>query len=355
VIHAVTYFLEHNNANVRRGVHQLSDEADAAYATARKKVARLLHAKLHEIVFTSNATAGINMVAHGFFKTCTPHTIYVTDAEHNSNYLPWLRLGPVQVFDHMMRTGLTINETCTRLFAMTHLSNVMGQITPVRNITTTAHAAGIRVLVDAAQSVGHLGVNVGELGADFLVFSGHKMLAFTGIGVLFVHERHHENFKPASIGGGTVQTVEYRDYTLADVPDRLEAGTPPIIEAVSLAAAIDYLNRIGMERVTDHIGEISRYCYRKLIDIDVVPLGGPSKHGLVSFNLDDIHPHDVAFGLDELNIAVRAGHHCAHLCHSSRGLKGSVRASFHIYNTLADVDRLIEGLEHVRRTYRRSP
>lgn len=355
VIHAVTHFLGHSNANVRRGVHRLSDEADEAYAMARKKVAQFIHAKPNEIVFTSNATAGINMVACGFLKyTDTLKKIYVSNAEHNSNYLPWIKFGPIRTFDHLLQQGVVIVGTDTRLIAVTHLSNVIGEITPMRHMSGIARTYNIPLLVDAAQSVGHLGVSVQELGADFLVFSAHKMLAFTGLGVLFVRECHHKDFTPPYIGGGTVRTVECGNYTLADMPDRLEAGTPPIIEAVSLGAAIDYLNRIGMDRVTDHIGQISRYCYKKLIDIGVVPLGGPSKHGLVSFNLDKIHPHDVAFGLDKLNIAVRAGHHCAHLCHSLLKLKGSVRASFHVYNTLADVDRLIVGLEHVRRTFRRS-
>jgi len=358
VIHAVTHFLEHNNANIRRGVHQLSDKADEAYVMARKKVAQLIHAKPNEIVFTPNATAGINMVARSlarsFLGRIGRRKIYISDAEHNSNYLPWIKLGSICTFDHLLRGGMAISEGDTRLIAMTHLSNVIGEITPVSHMSDIARVCNTPLLVDAAQSVGHLGVNVTELGADFLVFSAHKMLAFTGLGVLYVRECHHENFTPPYIGGGTVRTVESEGYTLADVPDRLEAGTPPIIEAVSLGAAIDYLDRIGMDRVTDHIGQISRYCYHKLLGIGITPLGGPSKHGLVSFNLDDIHPHDVAFGLDELNIAVRAGHHCAHRCHSLRKLKGSVRASFHVYNTLADVDRLIEGLEHVRRTFRRT-
>lgn len=351
VIQAVTYFLEHDNANVRRGVHWLSDKADAAYLMAREKVAHFLHARPHEIVFTSNATAGINMVARSH--PLKHGNIYLTNAEHNSNYLPWVTCGPIRIFDHLMCQKLDFEAERTQIIAMTHLSNVIGEITPVKRIANRAHAVGIPILVDAAQSVGHLPVSVKELCADYLVFSGHKTLAFTGIGVLFIHEKHHKNFMPLSIGGGTVETVESGMYTLAEIPNRLEAGTPPIIEAVSLGAAIDYLNRIGIDRVTDHIGQVSRYCNDKLLDIGITPIGGPEKHGLVSFNLDDIHPHDVAFGLNELDIAVRAGHHCAHLCHSSRNLKGSVRASFHVYNTLADVDQLIYGLEHVRRTFRR--
>ena len=355
VIQAVTHFLEHNNANVRRGVHKLSDEAGNAYTMARQAVAHLLHAKYHEIVFTPNATAGINMVARGFLKRMGTEKIYVSNAEHNSNYLPWIEFGPIRIFDHQLQQGLDMVPVNTRLIAMTHLSNVVGEITPVKLMSDIARSCDVPLLVDAAQSVGHMEVSVQGLGADFLVFSAHKMLALTGLGVLFIRECHHEDFMPPYIGGGTVRTVECGSYTLADMPDRLEAGTPPIIEAVSLNAAIDYLNRIGMDQVTRHIDQVSRYCCNKLLDIGIAPIGRPSKHGLVSFNLDDHHPHDVAFGLSELNIAVRAGHHCAHLCHSLRKLKGSVRASFHVYNTLADVDRLIEGLEHVRRSLRRSP
>jgi len=351
VIETVAGFLSHDNANVRRGVHHLSDMADGAYQSARQAVARFIHAKPNEIIFTQNATASINTVSRGY----SPHTrtgaVYVTDAEHNSNYLPWLRVGPIRFFDHQLRYGLAFDEQRTRLFAMTHLSNVLGEITPVNYVTKVAHANNIPVLVDAAQSIGHVPVSVEELECDFLAFSGHKMLALTGIGVLYVRERHQDDFAPFFVGGGTIESVDERGYVWAHMPDGLEAGTPPIVEAVSLVAAIDYLNELGIDLVSSHIAQVTRYCNNKLLDIGITPLGGPDKHGLVSFNLDSIHPHDVAFELDKLNIAVRAGHHCAHLCHKFRHLSGSVRASFHVYNTLADVDRLIEGLEYVRRTF----
>lgn len=355
VIETVVNFLSHNNANVRRGVHRLSNEADEAYQSTREKVARFIGAKSNEIIFTQNATASINIVARGYCVHTTIDKVYVTDAEHNSNFLPWLRVGPVRFFDHQIRQGFAIEQDHTRIIAMTHLSNVMGEVTPVSHTSRMAHSCGVPILVDAAQSVGHLPVSVEELGADFLAFSGHKMLALTGIGVLYVREQHQDDFAPVSVGGGTVTTVNEHGYEWAHMPDGLEAGTPPIVEAVSLMAAIDYLNDLGIDRVSSHIAEVSRYCNNKLLDIGITPLGGPDKHGLVSFNLDDLHPHDVAFELDKLHIAVRAGHHCAHLCHKFRHCNGSVRASFHVYNTMADVDRLIEGLEHVRRTFRRIP
>jgi cysteine desulfurase/selenocysteine lyase len=354
VIETVAGFLSHDYANVRRGVHHLSDMADGAYQSARETVARFIHAKPNEIIFTQNATASINIVARGYCVHTTTDKVYVTNAEHNSNILPWFRIGPLRFFDHQMRQGLDFDPNQTRLVAMTHLSNVLGQITPVPHVTRLAHSCGIPVLVDAAQSIGHLPVSVEELGADLLAFSGHKMLALTGIGVLYIREQHQDEFAPCTVGGGTVTEVNERGYTWASMPDGLEAGTPPIVEAVSLMAAIDYLNDLGIDLVSSHIAQVTQYCNNKLLDIGITPLGGPDKHGLVSFNLDELHPHDVAFELDKLNIAVRAGHHCAHLCHKFHHCKGSVRASFHVYNTLADVDRLIEGLEHVRRTLWRS-
>ncbi len=355
VIETIMSFLTYNNANVRRGVHRLSDEADEAYNGAREKVAQFIGAKPNEIIFTQNATASINIVARGYCFYTTASKVYVTNAEHNSNFLPWLRVGPVHFFDHQMRQGFAIEQDRTRIIAMTHLSNVIGEVTPVSHASRMAHSCGVPVLVDAAQSVGHLPVNVEALGADFLAFSGHKMLALTGIGVLYVREQYQDDFAPVVIGGGTVTAVNQNGYEWANMPDSLEAGTPPIVEAVSLGAAIDYLNNLGMNQVSNHIAQVSQYCNNKLLDIGITPLGTSKKHGLVSFNLDKLHPHDVAFELDKLHIAVRAGHHCAHLCHEFRHCKGSVRASFHVYNTMADVDRLIEGLEHVRRTFGRTP
>lgn len=354
VVETVAGFLSHDYANVRRGVHHLSDMADGAFQSARDTVANFIGAKPNEIIFTQNATAAINIVARGY----KPHQqglnrVYLTNAEHNSNFLPWFQVGPRTMFDHQLRYGFVMDEKA-HIITMTHLSNVLGQVTPVRQITEIARQTGIPVLVDAAQSTGHILVNVQELGCDFLAFSAHKMLGLTGLGVLYINERRHDDFTPVFLGGGTVHDVEETNFIWDDVPYGLEAGTPPIVEAVSLMAAIDYLNSLGVYNVESHIATLTRYCYDRLVAEDIIPLGGPDKHGLVSFNLDGLHPHDVAFELDKLNIAVRAGHHCASICHQQLGLKGSVRASFHVYNTLADVDRLMEGLRHVRRTFGRT-
>lgn len=351
VIETVTGFLSHDYANVRRGVHHLSSMADGAYQMARDRVARFIHAKSNEIIFTQNATAAINIVARGYGQHIDARRVCVTNAEHNSNYLPWLRVGPTQMFDHQLRQEMAIIERETRIIAMTHLSNVLGQVTPVKRVVDIAHAAGIPVLVDAAQSIGHIPIDVQQLGCDFLAFSAHKMLGLTGLGVLYAEEHTHHDFAPVFVGGGAVDRVTVDGYKWVDLPDGLEVGTPPIVEAVSLMAAIDYLSDLGLDAVETHIARLTRYCNNSLLYIGVTPLGGPDKHGLVSFNLDNIHPHDVAFELDKLNIAVRAGHHCAPICHQNCGVKGSVRASFHVYNTLADIDRLIDGLQHVRRTF----
>jgi len=351
VIEAITGFLSYDNANVRRGVHHLSDMADGAFQTAREAVAAFIGAQPNEIIFTQNATAAINIVARGYRPLSEAKRVYVTNAEHNSNYLPWLRFGPVTMFDHLMRQGFAVIERETRIIAMTHLSNVLGEVTPVKSVTHGAHVAGVPVLIDAAQSIGHMPIDVRWLNCDFLAFSAHKMLGLTGLGVLYAEEHTHNNFAPVFVGGGTVRDVTEAGYTWVNLPDGLEAGTPPIVEAVSLMAAIEYLTSLGMRAVQEHISTVTRCCNNKLLDIGITPLGGPDKHGLVSFNLDNLHPHDVAFELDKLNIAVRAGHHCAPICHQNLGVKGSVRASFHVYNTLADVDRLIDGLQHVRRTF----
>lgn len=352
VIEAVISFLSHNNANVRRGVHHLSDMADGAYQEARDQVANFIGAKPNEIVFTQNATASINIVARGYKSGRTGvKRIYLTNAEHNSNYLPWFQIGPRVMFDHQLRHGFVIDEQQAHIVTMTHLSNVLGQVTPVQQITEIVRHLDVPVLVDAAQSIGHMPVNVQELGCDFLAFSAHKMLGLTGLGVLYINERRHDDFAPVFLGGGTIHDVEETHYTWDGIPYGLEAGTPPIIEAISLIAAIDYLTDLGLSRVRDHISALTHHCNNRLVDEGIIPLGGPDKHGLVSFNLDNLHPHDVAFELDKLNIAVRAGHHCAPICHQQCGVKGSVRASFHVYNTLEDIDRLIEGLRHVRRTF----
>lgn len=357
VIESITGFYSRRNANVRRGIYALADEVSSAYnETARQVVADFIGAKPHEIIFTSGATAGINIVARGFQpKLAEDQVVLATFYEHNSNYLPWLDTGKVVFFNPFAETlGGFFPNADVRLVAMTHLSNVTGAVLPVRKVADWAHSYGRPILVDAAQSAGHIKVDVNELDADFLVFSGHKLLGPTGIGVLYINEKWHTAMEPVFSGGGMVESIGERGYRPANMPDRLEAGTPPIAQAIGLTSAIRYLQKLGLETVEDHIKQLVNRCHYRLMEAGIIPLGGPYHATLLSFNLPEIHPHDVAFELDKLNIAIRAGHHCAPLTHAHFGIKGSVRASFHVYNTFEDVDRFIEGLAHVQQTLGRT-
>ncbi len=357
VIGGLVDFYTQHNANVRRGVYALADDVSSAYnEAARQIVAEFIGAKPHEIIFTSGATAGINIVARGFQpRLAKDQEVLSTLYEHNSNYLPWLDTGKVVFFDpyaeqleDFFRKGLDV-----RLVAVTHLSNVTGTVLPIRKIADWAHSYGRPILVDAAQSIGHMPINVEALGADFLVFSGHKMFGPTGIGVLYINEKWHDAMEPVFSGGGMMEFLTEDGYMHAKIPDRLEAGTPPIAEAFGLTAAIRYLQKLGVVNIETYIKHLTNRCHYRLMDAGIMPLGDPFKHGIVSFNLPGIHPHDVAFELDKLNIAVRAGHHCAPLIHAHFGIKGSVRASFHVYNTFEDIDRLLDGLAHIQQTFGR--
>jgi cysteine desulfurase/selenocysteine lyase len=357
VVGSLINFYTQRNANVRRGVYQLADNVSSAYnETARRTVAEFIGAKPHEIVFTSGATAGINIVARGFDPAYKGRDILTTFYEHNSNYLPWLDTGHVVFFDpYTIAWDSFLHEMPgVRLVAITHLSNVTGMVLPVRKVADWAHSFDRPILVDAAQSIGHMPVNVEELGADFLVFSAHKMLGPTGIGVLYINEKWHEQMRSVFSGGGMVNQLEESDYLPANMPDRLEAGTPSIAGVFGLVTAIQYLQKLTLLNIETYIKQLTNRCYYRLMEAGIMPLGGPLKHGIVSFNLPGIHPHDVAFELDKLNIAVRAGHHCAPLIHTTFGIKGSVRASFHIYNTFEDIDRLLDSLAHIQQTFGRT-
>lgn len=357
VIGSLVNFYTRRNANVRRGVYKMADDVSCAYnETARQTVAEFIGAKPHEIVFTSGATAGINIVARGFEPSFNGRDILTTFYEHNSNYLPWLDTGHVIFFDpNTITWDSFLNEMPkVRLVTVAHISNVIGSVLPVRKLADWAHSYDRPILVDAAQSVGHMRVNVQELGADFLVFSAHKMFGPTGVGVLYINEKWHDRMRSVFSGGGMMKELVGSDYLPAGMPDRLEAGTPPIAEVFGLVEAIRYIQQIGFINIEAYIKHLTNRCHYRLIDAGIIPLGDPLKHGIVSFNLPGIHPHDVAFELDKLNIAVRAGHHCAPLIHAHFGIKGSVRASFHIYNTFEDIDRLLDGLVHVRQTFGRT-
>jgi cysteine desulfurase / selenocysteine lyase len=380
VIDTLSEFYERHNANIHRASHQLGEEATAAYEGARIKVAQFIGATDEaEVVFTKNVTEAINLVAYSMSNAATSggqaerfrvgpgDEIVITEMEHHSNIVPWQLLG--------QRTGATlrwfgvtdqgrldtsnidelINER-TKLVAVAHQSNVLGSINPVRQIADRAHAVGALILVDAAQSVPQMPVSVAELGADFLGFTGHKVCGPTGIGVLWARRELLEAMPPVLSGGEMIESVWMDRTTFAAPPHKFEAGTMPIAQAVGLGAALDYLSEVGRDAIHAHEQELVSQALTALTAIDGVAILGPAepvdRGATVSFTVDGVHPHDVSQVLDELGIAVRAGHHCAWPLHRRYGIQASTRASFYLYNTSAEVAALAEGIRHAQRFFR---
>lgn len=355
-------------ANVHRGVYVLSEEATCAYEAARDKVASFLNARAREeIVFTRNATEAINLVAYtwGRANIGPGDRILLTEMEHHSNIVPWQILaqekGAELVYLPITDDGLLqmdrlddLLDTRVKLVAFTMMSNVLGTITPVREIIRRTHAAGATVLVDGAQGVPHRPVDVQDLGCDFLAFSGHKMCGPTGIGVLYGREGLLEAMPPFLGGGDMIRRVELHRSTWNDLPWKFEAGTPPIVEGIGLGAAIDYLEGLGMGEVAAHERETVAYAMERLSAVPGMRIVGPpadQRGGVVAFTFRDIHPHDLAHLLDLEGVAVRAGHHCAQPLHKRLGLTATTRASFYIYNTPQEADRLAESLEKAARVF----
>lgn len=369
VIETMADYYRKMNANIHRGVHTLAEEATAAYETARLKVADFIGATTsQEIIFTRNTTESINLVAKTWGQTnLNPgDVILLTEMEHHSNLVPWqmlaaekqLQLEFVPVNDQGA-LDLTEYERLLslqpRLVSFTHMSNVLGTINPAKEMIQAARKAGAVTLLDAAQSIPHLAVNVKDLDVDFLAFSAHKMLGPTGIGVLWGRKNLLEAMPPFLGGGDMIKKVYLRSFSANDLPHKFEAGTPAIAEAIGLGSAIDYLQKIGMNAVLAHEQMITAYALEKLTEISgLKPLGPQNallKGGVIAFTLDGIHPHDVAQILDSRGIAVRAGHHCAMPLHEILQAEASTRASFYIYNDKQDVDRLIEGLHKVKQVF----
>ncbi|MEO8031949.1 MAG: cysteine desulfurase [Gemmatimonadota bacterium] len=364
VIEALTGFLTGDNANVHRGVHTLSQRATELYDRARERTRRFLGAaEADEIIFTAGTTAAINLVAQSWGRRfLSPgDEILLTELEHHSNIVPWqlirdftgavIKVIPITDAGDLDLASLDrLLSRRTRLVALTHVSNVLGTVNSIRQIADRAHAVGAWVLVDGAQSVPHLPIDVQALGADFFIFSGHKLYGPTGIGVLYGRRELLDRMPPWQGGGGMIGRVSFQETTFAPVPNRFEAGTPPIAEAIGLAAAMDYLESIPSADRIGHEASLLRYAERRLAEVPGVRvLGRPVERvGVVSFNVDDTHPHDVGTILDHEGIAVRTGHHCAQPLMHRLGVPSTVRASFGVYNRVADVDALVEGLGKVR-------
>ncbi len=365
VIEAMDAFYRISNANIHRGIHVLAEESTAQYEAAREKVARFIHApSAEEVVFTRNTTESINLVAYTWGRKFLQagDMVVLTEMEHHSNLVPWqilaneknLRLEFIPVTEagvldlEAFRDLLRMQP---KLVAFTHMSNVLGTINPTKIIIEMAHQAGAAALVDAAQSVPHLPVDVQDLDADFLAFSAHKMCGPTGIGVLFGKKRLLEAMPPFLGGGDMIKRVHLRSFAPNDLPHKFEAGTPAIAEAIGLGAAVDYLTDIGMETVAEHEKQLISYAMDRLVEVPGVEIFGPAaelRGGVASFTLAGIHPHDVSQILDEFGIAIRAGHHCAMPLHEKFGIPATARASFYLYSTEDEVDRLAEGLYKVR-------
>jgi cysteine desulfurase/selenocysteine lyase len=372
VIDAIVRFYEQDFANVHRGIHTLSERATERYEQARAAVQNFIHAESHdEVIFTRGATEAVNLVARswGDHHLGVDDEILLTEMEHHANLVPWQQLAArcgcrlrfVPVTDEgrldLVRFGELLSSR-TRLVAVTAVSNVLGVVNPVREIVERTHAAGGLVLVDAAQSVPHMPVDVQALDCDFLAFSGHKMLGPTGIGVLYGKRRLLDEMPPFLGGGGMIRRVTLDGFQPADLPDKFEAGTPPITEAVALHAAIDYLREAGLENIHRHCRELAALARRALAEIDGVRLcgaGGDDFVGIVSFTVDRVHAHDLAQILDRHGVAVRAGHHCAMPLHSRMGLLATTRASVYLYNTVDDVMALATGVRKARDLFARRP
>jgi cysteine desulfurase / selenocysteine lyase len=362
VIEAMSTYYETTHANVHRGVYEISEEATAKMEKARVKVARFINARQSkQIIFTRNTTESINLVAYswGYANIHAGDLIVLTELEHHSNLVPWqllaqrtnARLEFVPITDDgLLRLDVyeQLLQQQPKLVAFTHMSNVLGTINPARQMIAQAHAAGAIVLLDAAQSVPHLPVDVQALDADFLCFSSHKMLGPTGIGVLY-GKRDLLEAMPHFMGGGDmIRTVGLRQSTWNDLPWKFEAGTPAIAEAIGLGAAVDYLNSLGMQNAFRHEQELTRYAMEQLQNVPGLTIYGPDaaqRGGVVSFTLGDIHPHDLASILDqEVGVAIRAGHHCAQPLMERLGLAATARASFYVYTVPGDIDVLVQGL-----------
>ena len=372
VLDALQAYYRDYNANVHRGIYRIAEEATARYEGAREKLAAFLGApRAEEIIFTRGTTEAINLVAAtwGRVNIGAGDEIVITEMEHHSNIVPWqllaaergARLRYIPVTDEGRLDLSTLDRLLgerTKLVTLTHQSNVLGTINPVRQIAERAHAVGARVLIDAAQSVPHQSVNVAALGADFLAFSGHKMLGPTGSGGLWARYELLEAMPPYHGGGEMIMRVDLDRSTYKAPPHKFEAGTPNIADSIVLGVAVDYLRVLGLAAIAAHEADLVAYALRRVREIPGLRVLGPTvpvdRGGALSFTMDVVHPHDIAQVLDQEGIAVRAGHHCAQIVHRRFDVEASARASLHLYNDREDIDALVDGLQVVHRLFARA-
>ncbi len=369
VLDALAAYYEHDNANVHRGIHELSRRATVAFEGAREKLAKFIGAAdSAELVWTRGTTEAINLVASswGMDTLGEGDEILLSALEHHSNIIPWQlvahRTGARLRYIEMDEQGRLILDGLpelltdrTRMVAVSHISNALGTVNPIREIADRAKQVGALVLVDGAQAVPHRRVDVQELGCDFYAFSGHKMCGPTGSGGLWARRSLLESMPPYQGGGEMIRTVGREESTWAEIPHKFEAGTPNIAGAIALGAAADFLDEVGFDAIAEHERELLSYALERLDDLGGITVYGPTdldeRSGVISFTMGDAHPHDISTILDSRGIAIRAGHHCAQLVMQHFGISATARASFYLYNSTDDVDRLIEGLTSVQEIF----
>jgi cysteine desulfurase/selenocysteine lyase len=369
MLDAMREFYEHSYGNVHRGVYQLSERATAAFEQAREKVRAFVNAPSHrEIIFTRQATEALNLVAYawGLNNLGPGDIVIVTELEHHSNFVPWqyiakrtgagFRMLPLTETGELELEPLETfaDEGNVKVVATNLVSNGLGTINPVDKVSQWAHEHGAIMVCDAAQAAPHVPLDVQALGCDFLAFSGHKMCGPSGVGALWGKAEILEAMEPFNLGGHMIRKVRFEETTWGELPHKFEAGTSPIAEAVGLAAAIDYLSGIGLEPIAAHEHELTEYALERLSEIDGITLYGPPaerRAGIISFNLGDIHPHDVAQVLDMDGVAIRAGHHCCQPLMQKLGVAATNRASFYLYSIPEEVDRLVEGVKRAKRLF----
>ena len=363
MLESVQKYYEHDNANVHRGIHELSNRATTAYEGARDRVAQFLNASTREeIIFTRGTTESINLVAStwGVANLAAGDVILLTELEHHSNLVPWqllaqrtgaqLRFIPITGDEGVLDQGnLDALLQGVKILSFTHISNALGTLNPVAELCEKAKTVGALTLVDAAQSAGHLPLDVHTLGCDFLAFSGHKLCGPTGIGVLYAKKELHSDLPPYQGGGEMISKVEFQTSEFNIAPHKFEAGTPNIAGAVGLHAAMDYLDGVGLEAICKHDFELACYAKERLAEFDGIRIFGPEQErgGLVSFVFSDVHALDLATMADQQGVAIRIGHHCTQPLHEKLGVPATARASFYFYNTLNEVDRFVEVIQKV--------
>jgi cysteine desulfurase/selenocysteine lyase len=370
VIDSITDFYTNYNSNIHRAVYQLAEEATELYEQSRKKIANFINACPEEIVFTRNTTESINLIAHSWARSNLKKDdgVVITELEHHSNIVPWqilcqeigTRLEYVGIdengfldLEHMIEL---ISSKKVKLVSLSHMSNVLGTIVPIERIIKIAHEHGIPVIVDGAQSVPHMPVNVKNMDCDFLVFSAHKMLGPTGVGVLYAKKELLENMRPFMGGGDMIKEVFKFHTNYNEVPYKFEAGTPNIADVVGFGAAIDYLEKIGMENIRRHEISLTEYALESMLSLKYVTVYGPRdpnyRGGVISFNIADIHPHDLATIMNDHGIAIRSGHHCAQVLMQRLDVPATSRASFYIYNTKEEIDKFVNAIKEAGRIFK---